>query len=65
VDLAGAGEVKKFGAQGRVGVGFIGAGNFTKSVLLPVLKKHTDVDLKGVSTEPGSGLLYCSYWDKK
>jgi predicted dehydrogenase len=53
VDLAGAGEVKEIGAQGRVGVGFIGAGNFTKSVLLPVLKKQTDVDLKGVCTATG------------
>ena len=34
-------------------VGFIGAGNFTKAVLLPELKKRTDVQLKTICTATG------------
>ena len=36
-----------------LGVGFIGAGNFTRSVLLPVLKKQAHVQLKGICTATG------------
>ncbi|MFO8089183.1 MAG: hypothetical protein R6U13_05045 [Desulfatiglandaceae bacterium] len=35
----------------RIEAGFIGAGNFTKAVLLPALKNEIR----------GSGLLYCRY----
>ncbi len=34
-------------------IGFIGAGNFTKAVLFPVLKKQTDVTLKAICTATG------------
>ena len=37
----------------RVGVSFVGAGNFAKAVLLPNLKKVKDVTFRGVSTATG------------
>ena len=37
----------------RVGVSFVGAGNFAKAVLLPNLKKAKDVTFRGVSTATG------------
>lgn len=40
-------------AGGKVGVGFIGAGNFAKSVLLPRFKSASDAALVGVSTATG------------
>lgn len=39
--------------EGKVGVSFIGAGNFAKAVLLPTLKKVGDVSLRVVSTATG------------
>ncbi len=38
---------------GPVGVGFIGAGNFARSTLLPPLKKHRDARLVHVATATG------------
>lgn len=40
-------------ATGRLGVGFIGAGNFAKSVLLPALGRQADVALTGLCTATG------------
>jgi len=40
-------RVKK---DGQVGVGVIGAGNFAQSMLLPHLKKNSNVSLRGVAT---------------
>lgn len=40
-------------ASGRLGVGFIGAGNFAKSVLLPALARRDDVILTGLCTATG------------
>ena len=37
----------------RVGVSFVGAGNFAKAVLLPTLKKIKDAEFRGVSTATG------------
>ncbi len=37
----------------RVGVSFVGAGNFAKAVLLPTLKKIKGVEFRGVSTATG------------
>lgn len=39
--------------EGKVGVSFIGAGNFAKAVLLPTLKKVQGVSLRVVSTATG------------
>lgn len=39
--------------QGQVVIGFIGAGNFTKGVLLPILKKQMDIRLRGICTATG------------
>jgi len=39
--------------QGQAVVGFIGAGNFTKGVLLPNLKKQPDIRLRGICTATG------------
>src|SRR5215471_7168125 len=38
---------------GQVGVGFIGAGNFARGVLLPAIAKHRDVKLTGVASSTG------------
>lgn len=55
--------------SGSVGVGFIGAGNFAKAVLLPRFKAASGADLVGVSTATGSnaratgdkfGFRYCT-----
>ncbi len=40
-------------AAGKLGVGFIGAGNFAKSVLLPALARQADVVLTGLCTATG------------
>ncbi|MBE2985519.1 bi-domain-containing oxidoreductase [Campylobacter sp. RM12920] len=40
-------------AQDRLNIGLIGAGNFTKSVILPNLKKIIDVELVGLCTATG------------
>lgn len=40
--------------SGQVGVGFIGAGNFAKSVLLPRFQRAADAALVGVSTATGA-----------
>lgn len=37
----------------RVGVSFVGAGNFAKAVLLPTLKKIKNAEFRGVSTATG------------
>jgi predicted dehydrogenase len=55
--------------SGKVGIGFIGAGNFAQSVLLPRFSKSKSVALVGVSTATGMnartaadrfGFGYCS-----
>ena len=54
---------------GCIGVGLIGAGLFTKGVILPVLKKLGPFDLRGVATASGisarhaaekAGFAYCT-----
>ncbi len=40
-------------SSGRLGVGFVGAGNFAKSVLLPALARQADVTLTGLCTATG------------
>lgn len=74
-DNAGTGAVRRMelrpraGRDGKVGVGFIGAGNFAKGVLLPRFQKTTDLSLVGVSTATGMnakatgekfGFAYCT-----
>jgi predicted dehydrogenase/threonine dehydrogenase-like Zn-dependent dehydrogenase len=53
---------------GRVGTGFIGAGNFARAILLPAFAKHPDVDLVSVTAASGAtakttgdkyGFRYC------
>jgi len=39
--------------SGPVGIGFVGAGNFARSTLLPPLKKHRDARLVHVATATG------------
>ena len=39
--------------SGRIGVGFIGAGKFAQSNILPFLKNNSDVVLKGICTSQG------------
>ncbi|HEX7118533.1 MAG TPA: bi-domain-containing oxidoreductase [Longimicrobiales bacterium] len=47
-------ELRPRGSKGgKVGVGFIGAGNFAKSVLLPRFRSAADARLVGVSTATG------------
>lgn len=55
--------------HGKVGIGFIGAGNFAKAELLPRFKALADVELIGVSTATGVnakatgekyGFAYCT-----
>lgn len=41
------------GSPSAVSIGFIGAGNFTKSVLLPNLKKQSGIRLRGMCTATG------------
>ena len=49
VDLPAAGRP----LEGTLGVGFVGAGNFAKSVLIPALTRHRDVRLTGLCTATG------------
>ncbi len=37
----------------RIGIGLIGAGNFTKSVILPTIRKRSDFELVGLCTATG------------
>ena len=46
--------------DGAVGVGFIGAGAYAQSMLLPLLKKRSDVVLRTVATRNGSHALHAS-----
>ena len=48
-------DLKPVAAGGRrtLGVGFIGAGNFAKAVLLPALGRRNDVSLTGLCTATG------------
>lgn len=39
--------------SGKIGIGFLGAGNFAKSVLLPALGRRDDVQLTGICTATG------------
>ncbi len=43
-----------------VGVGFVGAGAYAQSMLLPLLKKRTDIVLRSVMTRNGSHALHAS-----
>lgn len=43
--------------EGKVGVGFIGAGAYAQAMLLPLLKKRGDVTLRTVMTRNGSHAL--------
>ncbi|MFW6106976.1 MAG: bi-domain-containing oxidoreductase, partial [bacterium] len=46
-------EIRRLSPTDRLGVGFIGAGNFAKAVLLPALKRFADVDPIGICTATG------------
>ncbi len=46
--------VKPKKTDGEVRVGFVGAGSFAQTYLLPTLKKLNDVDLVGVATTSGN-----------
>lgn len=46
-------DFKAVPKEGKVGVSFIGAGNFAKAVLLPTLKKVKNASLRVVSTATG------------
>lgn len=46
-------KLKTLKPKTDVSIGFIGAGNFTKSVLLPNLKKQADIRLLGICTATG------------
>ena len=46
-------DFKSVPKEGKVGVSFIGAGNFAKAVLLPTLKKVKNASLRVVSTATG------------
>jgi polar amino acid transport system substrate-binding protein len=39
--------------EGRPGVGFIGAGNFARGVLLPLVRRTSDIEMTGVATATG------------
>ena len=43
----------KIVSQDKLNIGLIGAGNFTKSVILPNLKKISDIELVGLCTATG------------
>ena len=47
-------------AGDAIGVGFIGAGAYAQSMLLPLLKKRADVVLRSVKTRNGSHALHAS-----
>lgn len=40
-------------STGTAGVGFIGAGNFARGVLLPAFRRHTNVNLRGIVAATG------------
>ena len=44
---------RTFKTRDKLGVSFVGAGNFARSVLLPILAKRADVQLRGVATATG------------
>ncbi|MFM7148944.1 MAG: Gfo/Idh/MocA family oxidoreductase, partial [Gemmataceae bacterium] len=46
-------EVRSLQQKGRTGIGFVGAGNFAKGVLLPALKKSPGIDLICICTATG------------
>jgi polar amino acid transport system substrate-binding protein len=46
-------SVKTSAPPASVGIGFIGAGNFSRAVLFPVLKSIPDIDLVGVASNTG------------
>ncbi|MFN0073162.1 MAG: bi-domain-containing oxidoreductase [Chloroflexota bacterium] len=46
-------SVKTSAPPGAVGIGFIGAGNFSRAVLFPALKAIADVELVGVASNTG------------
>ena len=46
-------NTRKSGGIDKVGVSFIGCGNFAKAVLLPTLKKMPECSFRGVSTATG------------
>ncbi len=46
-------ELRPARATEQIGVGFIGAGNFAKGVLIPALKKAGGVELLGICTATG------------
>jgi predicted dehydrogenase/threonine dehydrogenase-like Zn-dependent dehydrogenase len=46
-------SVKTTSATSSVGIGFIGAGNFSRAVLFPALKSISDIDLIGVASNTG------------
>jgi predicted dehydrogenase len=46
-------DLKPIAATGNTGIGFIGAGNFAKGVLIPNLKKLGGFDLVGLCTRTG------------
>jgi predicted dehydrogenase/threonine dehydrogenase-like Zn-dependent dehydrogenase len=62
-------DLRSRAAKGGIGIGFIGAGNFARAVLLPRFRAATGVDLVGVSTATGAnakitgekfGFQYCT-----
>ena len=53
VDFRPASALTGVGSSKVVGVSFVGCGNFAKAVLLPALKKQTDVTLRGLCTASG------------
>jgi len=46
-------SARKPATGGQIGVGFIGAGNFARGVLLPAIAKHRNVKLTGVASSTG------------
>ena len=57
IDLAKARKInvsQKKDGVGKVKLGVLGAGNFASTVLFPILKKNTDIELVGVSSASGT-----------
>ncbi len=46
-------QLRTVSPNAKAGIGFIGAGNFTRGVLLPALKRAGDVELVGLCTATG------------
>ena len=44
---------EKIPKESKIGIGLIGAGNFTRSIILPTLKKIKEIRLVGVATSTG------------